>query len=96
MARQRGVCTLHGPYMTLSALLLTAQRRAMSSATMETRGSLNPLSWRQVSLLRWVVTGWGLLLLGAPRYFSETKAQSYFSPGAAFWLFVYLMAYMTA
>lgn len=52
------------PRRTLSTLLFTAQRREMSSATMETRGSPSPLSWHQVSLLWWVVTGWGLLLWG--------------------------------
>lgn len=69
IAKQQGVKMIHGPYMILSALLFTAQRREMLSATMETGGSPSRLSWNQVNPLWWVVTGWagaggGLLLWG--------------------------------
>lgn len=42
---------IHSLYLTLSALLIAAQRREMSSATMETGESRSLSSWRQVSLL---------------------------------------------
>lgn len=92
IAGQRGVCTTRGPCMTLSALLFTAQRREMSSATMETRGSLNPLSWRQVSLLCWMATGWGLLLWGHRCIFQRLGPAHISLLGLLFGCF---MAYMT-